>query len=339
MAQRLIEIILPREDENTLYEMLKEFSVKHFWHETGGEKLILVKLLLASEQTETVLDALEKRFSKREGFKIIILPVEASIPRAEEQENKVSEAEQSQAQTNSKTTAGRIYREELYADINDVSKLSRFYLIMVVLSSLVAATGILRNSLAIIIGAMLIAPLLGPHVALSLATTLGDTSLGRQALKAGITGIMLALAVSAVLGVLISFDPRIPEVVSRTKVGMGDLALALAAGAAGTLAFTTGASSALIGVMVAVALLPPLVTCGLLLGAGRSGMAMGAFLLFLTNMICINLAGVATFLLQGIRPLSWWEATVAKKATFKAMLLWIVLLAALVIVIHYAQKS
>jgi uncharacterized membrane protein len=120
---------------------------------------------------------------------------------------------------------------------------------------------------------------------------------------------------------------------------MGDVALALASGAAGALAFTTGASSALIGVMVAVALLPPLVTCGLLFGAGHGAMAMGALLLFLTNMICINLAGVATFLLQGIRPLSWWEAKVARKATLRAMLLWVVLLAALVIVILYSRKS
>lgn len=113
--------------------------------------------------------------------------------------------------------------------------------------------------------------------------------------------------------------------------------LALAAGSAGALAFTTGMSSALIGVMVAVALLPPLVTVGLLFGSGEGKMASGALLLFLTNMICLNLAGIATFLLQGVRPLSWWEAAVARKATYRAIVFWGLLLTALIIVVFLSQ--
>ena len=85
----------------------------------------------------------------------------------------------------------------------------------------------------------------------------------------------------------------------------------------------------LIGVMVAVALLPPLVTFGLLLGGGHPDLAMGALSLFLVNLICVNLAGVATFLAQGIHPTSWWEKDRAVKATRVAATLWIFLLAAL----------
>lgn len=105
---------------------------------------------------------------------------------------------------------------------------------MVVLSSLVAAIGILRDNVAIIIGAMVIAPLLGPNVALSLATTLGDQKLGRTALKTTVVGILAALAVSVCLGIFIPLDATIYEVVSRTDVGFGDIALALASGTAGT---------------------------------------------------------------------------------------------------------
>lgn len=91
--------------------------------------------------------------------------------------------------------------------------------------------------------------------------------------------------------------------------------------------------------MVAVALLPPLVTFGLLFGAGNISMAMGALLLFITNIVCVNLSGVATFLIQGVRPLSWWEATSAKKATQKAILIWGLLLVVLTLLILFSQRA
>lgn len=85
--------------------------------------------------------------------------------------------------------------------------------------------------------------------------------------------------------------------------------------------------------MVAVALVPPLVASGMLLGEGYVAWAGGAFLLTVANVICINLAGVATFLAQGVRPRSWWEAERAKKATRRAILVWIVLLSILSLIL------
>ncbi|HAT2140623.1 TPA: DUF389 domain-containing protein, partial [Legionella pneumophila] len=104
--------------------------------------------------------------------------------------------------------------------------------------------------------------------------------------------------------------------------------------------FTTGVSAALIGVMVSVALLPPLlVACGLLLGAGYGVLALGALYLFLMNFVCVNLSGVAMFLVQGIRPLSWWERGRAKKATLIAIGLWSITLASLIILILLLNNS
>jgi uncharacterized membrane protein len=87
---------------------------------------------------------------------------------------------------------------------------------------------------------------------------------------------------------------------------------------------------------VAVALLPPLVVCGMLLGSEFTGRAFSAALLVLVNVICVNLAGVITFLAQGVRPRSWWEAERAKKATRIAIALWVALLAVLVAVVVFA---
>lgn len=133
-------------------------------------------------------------------------------------------------------------------------------------------------------------------------------------------------------------DPILPEMASRTRVCVGVIAVALASGSAGALAFTTGVSATLIGVMVAVALLPPLVASGLMLGGGHLTLATGAFSLFLVNLICVNLAGVTTFLLQDIKPTSWWEKDRAVKATRIAIALSVILLAVLVCMTLLVRK-
>jgi uncharacterized membrane protein len=90
--------------------------------------------------------------------------------------------------------------------------------------------------------------------------------------------------------------------------------------------------------MVAVALLPPLVAFGLLLGGWHPALAMGALSLFLVNLISINLSGVVTFLVQGIHPATWWEKDQAKKATHIALKLWVMMFAILVGLILLFQK-
>jgi uncharacterized hydrophobic protein (TIGR00341 family) len=142
-----------------------------------------------------------------------------------------------------------------------------------------------------------------------------------------------------ILGVLLHVDPTLSELASRTQVGLSDVVLALAAGCAGALAFTTGVSAIMVGVMVAVALLPPMVTFGLLLGGGQLKLAMGALSLLAANLICLNLAAVLTFMAQGIRPATWWEKDRAKKATRIAVVLWMTLLVVLVGLILLLRKA
>jgi len=185
---------------------------------------------------------------------------------------------------------------------------------------------------------MVIAPLLGPNVALSFATTIGDGELGRNALKTNIVGIVIAFAVSLVLGYFLVIDPESGEIASRTIVSYADIGLALASGVAAALSITTGAPAVLIGVMVAVALMPPLVTFGLLLGSGNILLSIKAFELVAINMISINIAGVVTFLFQGVRPLNWWEASKAKKATRLAIIIWVALLIVLTVLLMSSQQ-
>ena len=340
MALRLIELILPEDQSKYVQDLLKDYQAVGIWYEKLLEDKILVRVLLQAEHTEKVMDIFEQHFSILDEFRIMLFPIEASLPRPEPQEeaSPSSEAERTDEQPAESSSPDRISREELYADIADSAKITKVFLIMVALSSVVAAIGLLRSNVAIIIGAMVIAPLIGPNVALSLATTLGDIDLSRNALKTNITGILIVFVLSGLIGFIFHIHPGSPEIVSRTTVGIEDIILALSAGCAGALAFTTGIPTILIGVMIAVALLPPLVACGMLLGAGYWGKAFGALMLSIVNIISINLAGVITFLLQGIKPVTWWEENLAKKATRRALIIWISLLLTLVIIIILSQR-
>lgn len=325
MALRLLEMVLQEKDSGDVVALLAECKViEHRQiHLAGGE--VLVRILMDAEQSETVMDLLDKRYTGAVGNRVVILPVEATLPR--DQAEPVATPEQSLPEEKSPE---RIGREELYEDIKNGARLSRVYMAMVLLSTIVAAIGLNQNSAAIIIGAMVIAPLLGPNVALSLGITLGDLSLLRHGFVTALSGIAVAFALSVIIGLLLNVNPTSSEIVSRTWVSFGDIAVALASGSAGALAFTTGVSATLIGVMVAVALLPPLVSTGLLLGGGHPALATGALSLFLVNLICINLAGVTTFYVQGIKPTSWLEKDRAVRATRIAIALSATLLAALV---------
>ena len=333
MALRLIEIFIPPKDEYRVQQALKDRKFLDMWQERFSKDLVNIKILLPTEETEEVLDLLEKHISRVEGYRIFLIQVEASLPRPAPSKEEIHEGEEAQPEQKTKQKKSRISREELYADIDATIKLSKIFVILALLSSVVAAVGILQDNVAVIIGAMVIAPLLGPNLALSLATTLGDIDLARSALKANAAGILAVLSFAAVIGYLLKFDPDIPQIISRTRVSLGDIIMALAAGSAAALSITTGVSSALIGVMVAVALLPPLVVFGMMLGSGNWVLATGAGMLVLVNLICINLAGVMTFWIQGIQPRKLWEADRAIKATKMAIMLWTLLLIALVLIL------
>jgi uncharacterized hydrophobic protein (TIGR00341 family) len=333
MALRLIEATIPSANPEGVLSLLEQQQVLNTWQLPLKDGRVLLRILLQSEQAEAVTDILNGYYCNTEDFRIVVVPVEATLPKLEEPQEPMADEATAEPGKEPKVFAQRISRDELYSDISDSVKVSWVYMIMVILSALVAAIGLLRGDIVIIIGAMVIAPLLGPNVALALASTLGDLQLVSRSLKAMATGFILAVIVSLVIGFAFDVDTTIPAISSRTMIGIGDIVLALAAGSAGALAFNTGIPTALIGVMVATALLPALVNSGLLAGSGNAGMALGSLLLFITNTVCVNLAGVFTFMAQGIRPRTWWQAEKAKKATRIAIVFWVAMLSILILII------
>lgn len=327
MGLRLIEIYGLTEKKENIESLLTDITIFGFWQDKLPDKKMVSRLLVDSEQVEPLLEAFEDKYEGNIDFRIVVLPVEASIPRPDKSKIKKHE----------KKTKERLSIEELYQTITEQATISNTFFYLIALASIVASIGLLYNNVAVIIGSMVIAPLLSSSMALSLATTLADKKLARQALITSISGYLIALIIGILFGLFFTINPSNPEIISRTDVNYMYIILALASGVAGSLSFTKGISQALVGVIVAVALLPPLVTTGLLVGSLHWGEALGSTLLFSVNVVCINLSSVITFLSQGITPKKWWEKKKAKQSIQKAVIIWTIMLLVLALLILVYQ--
>lgn len=170
---------------------------------------------------------------------------------------------------------------------------------MLGLSAIISTLGLLADSVAIIIGAMIIAPLMGPIIGIAYSTAMGNRKLLRRSIFTTFKGVVLTVAVSYITALLIGLDTVESEILSRTNPTLIDFGIALAAGMAGAFTQTRRRiSDAIPGVAIAVALVPPLSVVGIGLALGRGDIATGALLLFCTNLICIIFFGGLVFLLQ-----------------------------------------
>jgi uncharacterized hydrophobic protein (TIGR00271 family) len=169
-------------------------------------------------------------------------------------------------------------------------------------STLIAGFGLLENSPAVIIGAMLIAMLFGPILGIALGLAEADMRLVGRSLVSEVVGALWVLGIGFGAGLAFRDLPIGSEILSRTSPGTLDLLIALVGGLAGAFTyFATGISGVIVGVAIATALVPPLTTCGILLARGLTGLAAGAFLLFLANFAAITLGAMVVFLLGGHR--------------------------------------
>lgn len=327
MSLRLLQIVLPEDRRGELAGPLEAAEAPDAWRADLGDGRCLTTVLLRSDKVEPLSDALQARFGTVTGFRLVLLPAEATFPRVEEPEPAADAGVEAARKWTPRI--GRVSREELDEDVRGSARAGALFVVMVSLATVVACAGLLKGSPAIIIGAMVIAPLLGPNIALALGTTLGDLKLIRDAVRSNVIGLAIALVMSAAVGLLARVEPLTGEMAARTSVDFGDLLVAAASGAAGAIAFTTGAPSTIVGVMVAVALLPPTAAAGLLMGAGSWADAGRAGILTSINVVCINLSATAVFLVQGVRPTSWWDKDRARAASVRAIVIWAVVLAAL----------
>ena len=201
-------------------------------------------------------------------------------------------------------------RKEMIDTIRTASSPGFDYFILVILSGSIATLGLINDSPAVIIGAMLVAPFMSPILGVGLGSITADTNLARNALSALVRGALLAILLSALLTLSNIYLPFVPsllkipdEILNRTQPTPNDLIIALAGGLAAAYSMAQPhLSAALPGVAIATALMPPLSTIGIGIALGRWDIAGGATLLFLTNAITIAFAATLVFFLEGFVP-------------------------------------
>ncbi|MHB0857094.1 MAG: DUF389 domain-containing protein [Anaerolineae bacterium] len=194
-------------------------------------------------------------------------------------------------------------RVAVYRVVRRNARTGADYFTMIVLSAAIASLGLMLNSAGVVIGAMIMAPLMSAILAIALSVVQGDVWLMRTASRTFLLGFLLVLAVSAVVGLIIPGPRPTAEMLSRTTPTLLDLAVALASGAAAAYAISRrDVTSALPGVAIAVALVPPLATVGITAAKGHGDLALGALLLFVTNFAAIVAAATLILLWMGFHP-------------------------------------
>jgi uncharacterized hydrophobic protein (TIGR00271 family) len=190
-----------------------------------------------------------------------------------------------------------------YSELRDASKPDRGYFVMIAISAFIATFGLFLDSVAVIIGAMLIAPLMSPVLATGLAVARGDARFLTDSLKAVAQGAVVAVLCAAAVAVI---SPQLTpgrEILARVKPNLFDLGVAFASGAAGAYTFSSKNLSAMLpGVAIAAALIPPLSVVGIGVGFGNHELVWGALLLFSANLIAIAFGGAVTFIALGFYP-------------------------------------
>ena len=321
----LIKLFLPLTEEQNIRKLLSSYD----WLETESifksNHKLAIEIILEKERVETVAEELKHKLSHLE-FKLLILPVEA-----------IASQENLNLSPASNSGINQYIQPEIYTQISESIHLSGTEIALVILSTVIAAIGLVRGSQVVIIGAMVIAPLLKPNMALAIATTFGDLSLAIKIIKVGLIQILLALSLAIILGIFIPVNLGMSEIAIRTRVDFADIILASASGVAGAISLTAGEQKAVVGVMVSVALLPPLVVFGMLVGSQLWIAAVAAMVLLSTNIVCLNLAAIATFWLRDIRPQIDWKKFQASKITGIATIFWLTILAVLAVVIFMFQ--
>jgi uncharacterized hydrophobic protein (TIGR00271 family) len=176
------------------------------------------------------------------------------------------------------------------------------YLAMNAAATLLAGFGLLQNSPAVIIGAMLIAMLFGPIVGIALGLAEANMPLLARSLVSEVVGVIWVLIIGYVLGTASHSLSIGSEILSRTSPTVLDLLIGLVGGLAGGFTYISALPAVIVGVAIATALVPPLTSCGILLARHLPGLAAGAFVLFLTNFTAIAVGAMTVFWLVGHRP-------------------------------------
>nr|WP_305882819.1 TIGR00341 family protein [Halobellus rarus] len=286
---------------------------------SGRDYAAVVTFPLPTAAVEPILEDLRGVGIERDAYTVVVQAETVVSERFEALEERYASEEEE--------NGDRIAREELVARADEMAPTIRPYVLMTAVSAIVATAGLLLDSPAVVVGSMVIAPLIGPAMAASVGTVVDDSELALRGVKLQALGGVLAIGAAAVFAVLIRLTNVVPltaeevfaigEVRERLAPDVLSLVIALGAGAAGAVSLASGVSSALVGVMIAAALVPPTAVVGIGIAWGEPQAVLGSAVLVLVNILAINLVALVVLWRMGYRPKLWFREDEARSATIK----------------------
>lgn len=294
MAFRLLHISLDSADVDRVCDCIESLEPQNLWvagtSETDAPSQVFA--VVHTTRQQEVMDAVAEALEGRSDWRMLVQDLRATLPEIEDEDRRARNERQTQLAA----------REEIFAQVKAESRITVDYLVLTALATVVAAIGLNSDQVAVVIGAMVIAPLLGPILAFSFGTALGNRALLRDSALSFAGGLAVSVLVGGALGFVVPVNLDSALLNYTEPLGLTTLALPVASGAAAGLMVAQGRVSALVGVMVAAALLPPVSAFGLLLGAGEHVQAARALSTVAINVIAITLAAQVVFVAKGVRP-------------------------------------
>ncbi|RKD95893.1 TIGR00341 family protein [Halopiger aswanensis] len=315
---RYLEITVPEGKRRAVLDVLEDEGIDYVVSdETSGRGYTaVVRFPLPTRAVEPVLDRL-RRAGIGDEASVVVINAETVIS---EEFSTLRDQYSRGGKKGSRTS-----RQVLRTKADELTPPFSIYAVMLLISAVVATAGLLSDSPAVVIGAMVIAPLLGPALAANVGIVTGDDRLKRTGFAyqaIGVTAVVVASIGLAVLARMAGLEPAGIDIVAATELeervapNLFSLAVALGAGIAGILSLTRGFSEAIVGVMIAAALIPPSAAVGITVAWGMYGAAIGAAALVVVNLLSINLAALGTLWVAGYRPQGLFEVSPTRRPTY-----------------------
>lgn len=306
-----LEVTVPKGDSKKVEDILEEYSEETTSSEVkrGRKKLMKFELTVDSEHIDAVTKDLKGMKELESGDLVIdVLEETALIEKGKRREGGSSS----------------ISVQEMYTKAFEFAAFDKNSWALIALASGIAVLGAVMNNVMVVIGAMVIAPMLGPFISLSFGLVIGDRRLIRDSVFYGILSMLFGIAVSFLFALLIQGLKTI-EVTAVMRLvaeaGFATIPLSLLVGGAAALTFTTEMRESLAGVAVAIALVPPAAIAGMTLAMLRFDLFFEVSLVLLSNVSSLILAGSITFKLSGITPSTYYRKKVSKEELRNALIL------------------
>ncbi|ELZ96535.1 hypothetical protein C440_05288 [Haloferax mucosum ATCC BAA-1512] len=314
---RLVQVLVPTGKRKAVLRALDDEGVDYaVSEETSGRDFVaVVTFPVPKEAVEPVLARLREAGVERDAYTVVVAAETVASKRFDQLQAAYEADEEN---------GDRIAREELASKAADLAPSVPTFIIMTVISAVVATAGLLLDSPAVVVGSMVIAPLVGPAMSASVGTVVDDDEMFSRGVRLQAFGGVLAVGAAAVFAFLLKQTGAVPlstgevlstpEIDERLAPDVLSLVVALGAGAAGAVSLSSGVSTALVGVMIAAALIPPTAVVGIGIAWGAPEAVVGSAILVLVNILSVNFVAIGVLWQQGYRPDRWFRRDEARRA-------------------------